>query len=320
LLSEPPNKNCATVAEVVPETNQPQFHPLLTARAWDETALNHPRIARRQVLPSGGDGGLIFEGTGFEKQGRPAVGVARQSTGTAGKVPTGPGTVNGQYAERPLAWPVATRLYLPREGAEEPERRQPAHVPAALGFQTQAEIALALRDEATAGGGRHAGVPCDADYGDNPPFLNGLEARGERPVVAVRANFSVTLGRGPTSPGLRAAAMRAAQPLPAGQPSAWSAGAKGWWRAKGLALRGGRGDGDGTGHGGGLIGQRPGRGQQGGWQYFWRDCPAPPWPCWWRRPSAATGSSTIMKKRKPTWAGLRIRAGAGRAFLGTRSR
>jgi len=62
------------------------------------------------------------------------------------------------------------------------------------------EIALALLDEAKACGVRHACVTCDADYGDNPHFLNRLEQRGERHVVAVRADFSIILGRGPQSP------------------------------------------------------------------------------------------------------------------------
>jgi SRSO17 transposase len=38
--------------------------------------------------------------------------VARQYTGTAGKVTNCQVTVNCHYAERTLAWPVATRLYL----------------------------------------------------------------------------------------------------------------------------------------------------------------------------------------------------------------
>jgi hypothetical protein len=88
-------------------------------------------------------------------------------------------TVNCHYAERTLAWPVATRLYLPQEWADDTERRVKAHVPAEIRFQTKAEIALALVDEANACGVRHACVTCDADYGDNPNFLNGLEeARG----------------------------------------------------------------------------------------------------------------------------------------------
>ncbi len=274
LLSEQPNKNCDTLAEVVPETNEQQFNHLLTDMVWDETALNRQRIAQMQMLPSEGDGVLIFDDTGFEKQGRHSAGVARQYSGTAGKVTNCQVTVNCHYAERTLAWPVATRLYLPQEWAKDVERRQQAHVPEGVVLETKAEIALALLDEAQACGVRHACVTCDADYGDNPNFLNGLEQRGERHVVAVRADFSVTLGRGPESPVRRADAVLAAQPLRDWHTIAWRAGAQGWWRAKFLALRCWRVDGDGTRHVGWLIGQRPGRGQHGDWKYFWSDFPA----------------------------------------------
>lgn len=274
LLSEHPNKNCDTLAEVVPETTEQQFNHLLTDMIGDEKALNRQRIAQMQTLPSEGDGVLLFDDTGFEKQGRHSVGVAHQYTGTAGKLTNCQVTVNCHYAERTLAWPVATRLYLPQGWAEDAERRKSAHVPAAVTFQPKAEIALALLDEANACGVQHAGVTCDADYGDNPNFLKGLEERGERHVVAVRADFSGTLGRGPTSPVLRADEVLAAQPLQAWQTLAWSEGAKGWWRAKFLALRCWRVDGDGTRHVGWLLGQRPGRGQHGDWKYFWSDFPA----------------------------------------------
>src|SRR5919204_3853176 len=179
LLSEQPNKNCGTLAEVVPETNEQQFHHLLTDMVWDETALNRQRIAQMRTIPSEGEGVLIFDDTGFEKQGRHSVGVARQYTGTAGKLTNCQVTVNCHYAERTLAWPVATRLYLPREWAQDKERRQNAHVPEEVQFQTKTEIALALLDEAKACRVRHACVVADADYGDSPNFLNGLEERGE---------------------------------------------------------------------------------------------------------------------------------------------
>ena len=78
LLSEQPNKNCDTWAEVVPETHQQQFHHLLTDMVWDETALNRQRIAQMQTLPSEGEGVLIFDETGFEKQGRHSGGGAHQ--------------------------------------------------------------------------------------------------------------------------------------------------------------------------------------------------------------------------------------------------
>jgi SRSO17 transposase len=72
-------------------------------------------------------------------------------------------TGNCPYAERTLAWPVATRWYLPEGWAGEPERCKQAHVPQDVAFQTKAEIALALVDEATRCGVRHACVTGEAD-------------------------------------------------------------------------------------------------------------------------------------------------------------
>jgi SRSO17 transposase len=246
---------------------------LLTDMVWDEQALNRQRIAQMLTLPSAGDGVLIFDDTGFEKKGRHSVGVARQYTGTVGKITNCQVTVNCQYAERTLAWPVATRLYLPEGWAADEGRRKRVQVPKDVVFQTKAAIALALLDEANTCGVRHACVTGDADYGDNPNFLNGLAERQERHVMAVRANFSVVLGRGPDRPVRRVDEVLDAQPRQAWCSIAWSEGAKGWWRAKFLALRCWRVDGDGTRHVGWLIGQRPGRGQQGDGKYFWSDFP-----------------------------------------------
>ena len=273
LLSEHPNKNCDTLAAVMPEMSEQQLQYLLTDMVWDEQALNRQRIAQMLSLPSAGDGVLIFDDTGFEKKGRHSAGVARQYTGTVGKLTNCQVTVNCHYAERTLAWPVATRLYLPQGWAEDEARRKRAHVPKALVFQTKAEIALALLDEANRCGVTHVCVTGDADYGDNPNFLNGLAERQERHVMAVRANFSVVLSRGPDCPVRRVDEVLVAHPRQAWRSIAWSEGAKGWWRAQFLALRCWRVDGDGTRHVGWVIGQRPGRGQHGDWKYFWSDFP-----------------------------------------------
>ena len=139
----------------MPETNEQQFNHLLTEMVWDEAALNRQRIAQMLTLESEGDGALIFDDTGFEKKGAHSVGVARQYTGTAGKLTNCQVTVNCHYAERTIAWPVSTRLYLPREWAENAERRKKAHIPQAITFQTKAEIALGLLDEANECGVAH---------------------------------------------------------------------------------------------------------------------------------------------------------------------
>jgi len=274
LLSEHPNKNCDTLAAVMPEMSEQQLQYLLTDMVWDEQALNRQRVAQMLSLSSAGDGVLIFDDTGFEKKGHHSAGVARQYTGTVGKITTCQVTVNCHYAERTLAWPVATRLYLPAGWAGDEARRKRAHVPKDVVFATKAELALALLEEANRWGVKHGCVTGDADYGDNPNFLNGLAEREERHVMAVRANFRVVLGRGPDRPVRRVDEVLVAQPRHAWRSIAWSEGAKGWWRAKFLALRCWRVDGDGTRHVGWVIGQRPGWGQHGDWKYCWSDFPS----------------------------------------------
>src|SRR3954453_6771804 len=230
LLTEHPNKNCDTLAQVVPGTSEQRLQGLLTTIDWDEGDLNGQRVRRLLTLTTEGDGVLISDDTGFAKQGKSSVGVAWQYSGTLGKTGTCQVTVNCHYAERTLAWPVATRLYLPKEWSCDPARRQKAKVPEDIEFQTKPEIALALLDHAKELGIRHACVTADGDYGDNPNFLAGLELRKERYVVAVRCDFSVA--RGQFTPAQRADARVAAQPKRPWRIIRCRQGSKGWLRTR----------------------------------------------------------------------------------------
>lgn len=269
LLTEHPNKNCDTIASVVPRTNQQKLNNLLTDMVWDDKDLNHQRIHAMLELPTEGDAALIFDDTGFGKQGSHSVGVARQYSGTLGKVANCQVSVNCHYAERTIAWPVLTRLYLPKLWADDPERRNRAHVPEGVQFQTKAEIALDLLDEANKCGVAHSVVVADADYGDNPLFLNGLEQRDERYCVAIRANFSVALSRKADEPVRRADEVLSDIPAWQWQTISWKEGSQGRLRAKFVAVRCWRVDGTGSRKIGWLIGQRPGRNQSGERKYFW---------------------------------------------------
>jgi SRSO17 transposase len=179
LLTAHPVKNCDTLADVVPGTSEQQLQGLLTQMVWDETVMNQRRVQIMRTLPTEGDGVLIVDDTGFAKQGQHSVGVTRQYSGTLGKVANCQITVNCHYAERTVAWPVATRLYLPKAWCADPVQRQATQVPEALTFQTKAAIGLDLIDQANAWGICHACVVADAGYGDDPGLLNGWEARWE---------------------------------------------------------------------------------------------------------------------------------------------
>jgi SRSO17 transposase len=267
MFTEHPNKNCDTIAAVVPGTSEQSLQGLLTAMSWDEDDLNKQRVQDLLALPTEGDAALIFDDTGFAKQGKSSVGVARQYSGTLGKVGNCQVTVNCHYAERTIAWPVATRLYLPGKWAFDQPRRDKAKVPKDIQFQTKPEIALDLLDQADSWGVPYAVVVADADYGDNPNFLAGLENRHKRYVVAVRKDFQVALTS--DGPAQRAEVVLAAVPVRRWQTIRWREGSKGWLKARFHALWCWRVTSAGKRLPGWLIGERPARGVQDKWRYHW---------------------------------------------------
>ena len=235
MLTEHPNKNCDTLAQVVPDTSEQSLQGLLTSMLWDHDDLNSQRVKAMLQLPTEGDAALVFDDTGFAKQGNASVGVQRQYSGTLGKTGNCQVTVNCHYAERTIAWPVATRLYLPEHWANDADRRKKAQVPDEVTFQTKPQIALDLLDSADSMGVVYSCVVADADYGDNPNFLLGLENRNKPYVVAVRKDFSVTLSAdGPARP---AEAVLAEQPARQWRTIRWREGSRGWLWGRFTAVR-----------------------------------------------------------------------------------
>jgi SRSO17 transposase len=204
----------------------------------------------------------MLDDTGFAKQGKTSVGVARQYSGTLGKVGNCQIAVTC-YDTDPAAW------------GEDSERRRKARVPAEVPFQTKPEIALTLLDQARAWGVPHGCVVADADYGDNPNFLAGLEARQERYVVGVRADFRVSAQRKATATVQRADALHQALPRWQWRTIRWRQGTTGWLRKQFVAVRCWRLTSDGQRHVGWLLGERATRGQPEERKYYWSNLPAP---------------------------------------------
>lgn len=265
LLSEQKTKNCDTMAQVIPNTSEQSLEGLLTEMVWDDNALNRQRVRGLLSLPSEGDAVLIFDDTGFAKQGRDSVGVQRQYSGTLGKKGNCQLSVNCHYAERTLAWPVTTRLYLPRSWTEDPGRLAKAKVPKDVTFQTKPAIALGLLDLACEIGVPHSCITADADYGDNPNFLAGLEMRKEHYVAAIRRDFQVKLqGTGAEAQGVEA--VIAEQGKEKWRSIYWREGSKGWLRGRFCAVRCWRVRSEGRQRIGWLIGEDSSDGKR---RYYW---------------------------------------------------
>src|ERR1700723_3029539 len=84
----------------------------------------------------------IIDDTGFPKQGRHSVGVARQYCGQLGKQDNCQVAGSLSIANRHASLPVAYRLYLPEQWVADAARRKKTGVPEEITFKTKPEIAL----------------------------------------------------------------------------------------------------------------------------------------------------------------------------------
>jgi len=170
----------------------------LTDAAWEPPALDQQRVPAL-VAQSPPHGLLRLDDTGLPKQGRRSGGVARQYSGTLGKVANGQVVVSAHdVAEEPTSsapvhWPITAHLSLPETWAADQARRAKVRVPTEITFQTKPELARALGEQARTWGSPFATVVADAGYGDTPTCLQGRDDRHVVYVVGVSSPCGVRL-------------------------------------------------------------------------------------------------------------------------------
>jgi SRSO17 transposase len=150
---------------------------------------------RQLIAPAfeaqGGIKAWIVDDTGFAKKGVHSVGVARQYCGRLGKVDNCQIAVTLSIANHAMSLPIAYRLYLPEDWAQDAARRQKAHVPEDVKFQTKPEIALDQVRAALAAGVAPGIVLADAGYGVDGAFRSGVTALGLTYAMGVQSKLSV---------------------------------------------------------------------------------------------------------------------------------
>ncbi|MFS8053324.1 IS701 family transposase [Rhizobium sp. BR 317] len=207
-----------------------RMQSLLGRSQWDADTLRDMVRAYATESLGDADGVLVVDETGFLKKGTHSVGVARQYSGTAGRIENCQVGVFLAYASRYGQTLIDRQLYLPKEWAEDEARRASAHIPQKHAFATKPAIAAKLIADAL-----DAGVPCawvlaDALYGSDSKLRRMLESRGQPYVLAVRSNHCLRFVREQhfeqTDPETMAAELK---------PEAWSSHAAGEG-AKGLRL------------------------------------------------------------------------------------
>jgi len=153
---------------------------------WEADALRD--VVRDYALETlaAPDAVLVLDETGFLKQGKASCGVARQYTGSAGKITNCQIGVFAAYASRHGHALIDRALYLPKAWADDPARLAAAHVPPGITFATKPRLALTIVERAIAAGVPFAWVAADSVYGVGE-IETALRRAGKGYVLGVNA-------------------------------------------------------------------------------------------------------------------------------------
>src|SRR5450631_442098 len=197
LLSHTERKNGWTLAEFAGDVSPDGMQRLLNFCAWDAGAVRD--AVRRYVVKSLGDSAAVLaaDETGFLKKGAKSAGVARQYTGTAGRVENAQVGVFLAYAAPDGSRALIDReLYLPEKWTSDRERCRAAGIGDDVAFATKPELARKMIERAVKAEVPFAWVAGDEVYGGNPGLREWLEEGGISYVMAVARSEMITAPAG----------------------------------------------------------------------------------------------------------------------------
>jgi SRSO17 transposase len=224
LLSQSERKNGWSLAEFAGDASPDGLQRLLNYSPWDEDACRD--ALRRYVTAHLGDPGavLVVDETGFLKKGRMSAGVARQYTGTAGRIENAQVGVflacAGPDGSRAL---IDRELYLPEKWTSDRDRCRAAGIGGGVPFATKPGLAEKMIGRAAAAGVPFAWVAGDEVYGGNPGLREWLEKEGLAYVMAVACSDMIDVPAG----RFRADALAALVPAAGWQRLSCADGSKG---------------------------------------------------------------------------------------------
>jgi SRSO17 transposase len=187
LLGSEPRKTGWMRAEAAGDPGPWRQQAIVGRGHWDADALRD--IVREYALEtlSDPDAVLVIDETGFLKQGKASCGVARQYTGSAGKITNCQIGVFTAYVSRHGHAFIDRALYLPREWTDDPKRLKGSHVPDGIGFATKPQMARKMIARAIAAKVPFSFVAADTVSGTGD-IVNLLRKAGKGYVLGVAAN------------------------------------------------------------------------------------------------------------------------------------
>ncbi len=194
LLSPVERKNAWQLAEVIGAANPYGFQHLLGRAEWDADAVRDE--LQRYVADYFGDADavIVIDETGFLKKGRMSAGVARQYSGTAGRIENAQIGVFLTYASHHGHTLLDRDLYLPKEWINDQARCEQAGIPTPRTLQTKPALARQMLERVFAAQVPVRWVTGDSVYGDDRRLRLWLEGREQAYVLAVSGKDYVWVG------------------------------------------------------------------------------------------------------------------------------
>ena len=191
LLGPVERRNGWQLAEHLGEAAPDGVQRLVRTARWDADAVRDDLRAYVVEHLGDEDAVLVVDETGFLKKGNKSAGVARQYSGTAGRIENCQIGVFLAYAsDRGRAF-LDRELYLPQAWIDDDERRRAAGVPEEATFHTKPALARRMLARAFAAGVPATWVTGDAVYGNDGGFRRWLEGEARAYVLAVARSHMV---------------------------------------------------------------------------------------------------------------------------------
>lgn len=191
LLSPVERRNGWQLAEQLGERTPDGVQRLVRTARWDADAVRDDLRAYAVEHLGEADAVLVVDETGFLKKGSKSAGVARQYSGTAGRIENCQVGVFLAYASSHGRAFLDRELYVPQVWAQDAERRRGAGIPDAVTFGTKPQLARRMVERAFAAEVPSGWVTGDEVYGNDGAFRRWLEGQERAYVLAVARSHMV---------------------------------------------------------------------------------------------------------------------------------
>jgi SRSO17 transposase len=198
LMLDGRRKSVQPMAARLDEANDQSLQHFLANTPWDPVPVRQQLARRMQEVI--GPSAWVVDDSGFVKDGRMSPCVARQYTGTAGKITNCQVATTLHLATDEASCPIDWRLFMPeswdpacdKASADVHQRRAAAGIPDDEHHRPKWQLALDCVDEALSWGlPAPAVLAGDAGYGDAAAFRHGLTDRDIPYAVQISHTLSV---------------------------------------------------------------------------------------------------------------------------------